>query len=702
MAPKKKKAEPASEPAAPPPDPDANGDAPMERIIPGANDWEAPRIMIKPREQLQLTDKELAEETTMVLRADNPEAPHNIVRFSHKEKMFKLDPAVDQLEIHFAQDGFMLNSSSDEAKKQIDRENEEKAAMAKVLEQRKAEGVDDADEATGLRNQFNFSERASQTLNSQMRERESMTEPPPSVEFSAQCNQWEMFDSYMEDLDRKKEQESKKNKKDKKEGGKDKDEGGESKAKDESKDNIVHSAAMAHAAKILERMANQNTFSDVTEDFKFWEDASDGFRDEGTLLPLWKFSYDKAKKKHVTAVRWNPEFSDLFAVGYGSYDFMKQGTGMLCLFSLKNPSWPEFSCNTPTGVMCVDWHPQHSSVLCVGLYDGTVCVYDVRSKSMAPIYQSTVKTGKHTDPVWEVCWQEEDLAKNLNFFSISSDGRVTLWTLAKSELEYSDLMQLKLEPGGALMGKPQGEMEEEDSSLMGLAGGCCFDFSKLSEHLFLVGTEEGAIHKCSKAYNSEYLATYSGHYMAVYTVRWNNFHQKIFASCSADWTVKLWDHTHKSSLMSFDLNLQVGDLAWSPWSSTTFAACTADGKVHVFDLNENKNEPYCEQKVARKSKLTKVAFNPDPNTPVIMVGDDHGTVVALKPSPNLRWTAVTKAEAEAKAKAEAEAANSTGPRRGAPKKVEAAEGGAAKKDPRELEMEKADKILEMAHKNQIE
>lgn len=48
---------------------------------------------------------------------------------------------------------------------------------------------------------------------------------------------------------------------------------------------------------------------------------------------------------------------------------------------------------------------QHSSVLCVGLYDGTVCVYDVRSKAMAPIYQSTVKTGKHTDPVWEVCWQ---------------------------------------------------------------------------------------------------------------------------------------------------------------------------------------------------------------------------------------------------------------------------------------------------------
>ena len=94
----------------------------------------------------------------------------------------------------------------------------------------------------------------------------------------------------------------------------------------------------------------------------------------------------------MTAVKWNPEYGDLFAVGYGSYEFMKQGTGMLCLYSLKNPSYPEFTCVTDTGVMCVDWHPQHSSVLCVGLYDGTVCVYDVRSKKQAPIFHSTVKT----------------------------------------------------------------------------------------------------------------------------------------------------------------------------------------------------------------------------------------------------------------------------------------------------------------------
>jgi hypothetical protein len=77
------------------------------------------------------------------------------------------------------------------------------------------------------------------------------------------------------------------------------------------------------------------------------------------------------------------------------------------------------------------------------------------------------------------------------------------------------------------------------------------------------------------------------------------------------------------------------------------AGCTADGKVHVFDLNENKNEPYCEQKAVRKAKLTKIAFNAKVSTPIIAVGDDHGCVTTMKPSPNLRWNAITKAEAVA-------------------------------------------------------
>ena len=32
--------------------------------------------------------------------------------------------------------------------------------------------------------------------------------------------------------------------------------------------------------------------------------------------------------------------------------------GVVCVFSLKNPSYPEFLCHAPCGVMCLDFHPE--------------------------------------------------------------------------------------------------------------------------------------------------------------------------------------------------------------------------------------------------------------------------------------------------------------------------------------------------------
>ena len=39
---------------------------------------------IKPPDQLHLTEEELKEEFTRILTANNPHAPHNIVRFNFK------------------------------------------------------------------------------------------------------------------------------------------------------------------------------------------------------------------------------------------------------------------------------------------------------------------------------------------------------------------------------------------------------------------------------------------------------------------------------------------------------------------------------------------------------------------------------------------------------------------------------------------
>ncbi|XP_030623882.1 dynein, axonemal, intermediate chain 1, paralog 2 [Chanos chanos] len=617
----------------------------------GADEWLQGKTLVKPPDQLDLTEAELKEEFTRILTANNPHAPQNIVRYSFKERAYKTISSVDQLAVHFVLEGNLLHKDSDEARRQRARQGLQEEIIVETnaeeteeeISETPVDGAEDAGETEEggaeerpdsvevkagkkeqkLTNQFNFSERASQTLNNPLRERECQTEPPPRANFSATANQWEIYDAYVEELQRQE-----KNKEKQKATSKKDDEKVKKKTMqvETQSDDI---SKVSKAAKIIERMVNQNTFDDIAQDFKYFEDASDEFREqEGTLLPLWKFQYDKAKRLSVTALCWNKVYKDLFAVGLGSYDFTKQGRGMLLYHSLKNSTFPEYIYPTPSGIMCLDIHDQQTHLVAVGFYDGCVAVYNLKEKSLEPVYKSTAKSGKHTDPVWQVKWQKDDMDNNHNFFSVSSDGRVVSWTLVKNELVYTDVIRLSV--GGAVSDGL------EAMQIPTTACGTCFDFHKQIDYMFLIGTEEGKIHKCSKAYSSQFLETYDAHNMAVDAVKWNHCHPKVFISCSSDWTVKIWDHTIKNPMFTFDLNAAVGDVAWSPYSSTVFAAVTTDGKVHVFDLSVNKYEAICQQAVVakKKTKLTHIEFNP--LYPIIIVGDDRGYVTSLKLSPNLR------------------------------------------------------------------
>uniref|UniRef100_A0A4W6CRS5 Dynein, axonemal, intermediate chain 1, paralog 1 n=1 Tax=Lates calcarifer TaxID=8187 RepID=A0A4W6CRS5_LATCA len=580
----------------------------------GWDEWSHGKALTKPADQLELTEAELKEEITRILTANNPHAPQNIVRYSFKERSYKPTSVVDQMAVHFVLEGSLLHQDSDEARR-LRAKEEDGGEVEEAGEEDRPDSVASKTDKKEpkLTNQFNFSERASQTLNNPLRERSCQTEPPPRSIFSATANQWEIYDVYVEEL-----QKQEKNKE-------------KQKAIPSKKDNEKSKKKMmlmetqgddftkvGKASKIFERMVNQNTFDDIAQDFKYFEDASDEFRDqEGTLLPLWKFQYDKAKRLSVTALCWNNKYQDLFAVGMGSYDFSKQGRGMLVFYSLKNSAFPEYIYPTNSGVLCLHIHEQHSHLIAVGFYDGCVAVYNLKEEGLEPVYKSTAKTGKHTDPVWQVRLE--------NKTEMMGPHRMCL--VPATPLLHNcfvSICTIKCKFNGMLDAScPQLVVQR-------------LTFHKQIDYLFLVGTEEGKIHKCSKTYSSQFLETYNAHSMAVDAVKWNPFHPKVFISCSSDWTVKIWDHTINTPMFTFDLNAAVGDVSWSPYSSTVFAAVTTDGTVHVFDLNINKYEAICQQSVVakKKTKLTHIEFNPI--YPIIIVGDDRGYVTSLKLSPNLR------------------------------------------------------------------
>lgn len=200
------------------------------------------------------------------------------------------------------------------------------------------------------------------------------------------------------------------------------EEAAKSKGKEKNKQQLVqvtvedplYSASMKRCLKIMERMLVQNADFEKFSDYKYYEDNTDDPNSDsfGSVLPLWRFTAEKARRKNVTAICWNPRYKDMFAVAYGSYDFLKQTSGLICCFTIKNPTWPEYTFQTESGVMCIDFNPNAPALIAVGCYDGTVMVFDIRfkdnSKPIKPIYQSTVRTSKHTDPVWQVKWNRDE------------------------------------------------------------------------------------------------------------------------------------------------------------------------------------------------------------------------------------------------------------------------------------------------------
>ncbi|XP_043667947.1 dynein intermediate chain 2, ciliary isoform X4 [Vespula pensylvanica] len=494
-------------------------------------------------------------------------------------------------------------------------------------------------------NQFNFCERAALTYDNPMRvsllktkyfmdgnevliflqNMSTQTLPPPIATFNTHVFQWTIFDEYQEDYmlqQRERERERRlpivhvRRE--------------ETKQK-EQMETIEMYDRMLKAAKTLERMVNQNIYDEIAQDYRYWNDPSDEYKDgEGSLLPLWKFNYEPTKKHDITDVCFNARYYDLFAVAYGTLTFNSSiKNGSVCLFSLKNPSYPEWICQTESPVMCLDFSVQHPHLLVIGVKDGSVAVYNIMLPPTEPQYKSNDVTQKHGGIVWEIRWAPDTQEGNLAFYSVSIDSKINYWVLNQKELSLTTVMTLFLD-------RPP--IPGPDGTLITLKGcGTCITFYPSDEHVFLVGTEEGNIYKCNTAYSSIYVQTYNeAHNMPVYRIVFNKYNSKIFASCSGDWRIKIWEDERPDPLFMFDLGVPIGDVQWAPYSSTVLACVSNDGKVTVFDLNVNKYRSICSQAIVskKKNKLTRLAFNT--KLPFIIVGDDKGTINTLKLSPNLR------------------------------------------------------------------
>ncbi|XP_017201696.2 dynein axonemal intermediate chain 4 isoform X3 [Oryctolagus cuniculus] len=380
---------------------------------------------------------------------------------------------------------------------------------------------------------------------------------------------------------------------------------------------------------------------EVEEDVKKEEEEEIEISAAQSTIPanlerLWSFSCDLTKGLNVSSLAWNKTNPDLLAIGYGHFGFKEQKRGLACCWSIKNPMWPERVYQSPCGVTAVDFSIGAPNLLAVGLHNGTILIYNVQSNSSTAVLDSSESPQKHLGPVWQLQWIEQDRGttgddKREILVSISADGRISKWVIRKG-LDCHDLMRLRRTTSGS--NKRGIEKEKKGEALISRqAPGMCFAFHPKDTNIYLAGTEEGHIHKCSCSYNEQYLDTYRGHKGPVYKVTWNPFCHDVFLSCSADWGVMIWQQENLEPFLSFyPTTYVVYDVAWSPKSSYIFAAAN-ESRVEIWDLHISTLDPLIVNVANPGIKFTTVLFAKQ--TDCLLVGDSDGqvTVYELKNMP---------------------------------------------------------------------
>ncbi|CAL8104323.1 unnamed protein product [Calicophoron daubneyi] len=347
---------------------------------------------------------------------------------------------------------------------------------------------------------------------------------------------------------------------------------------------------------------------------------------------LWRYQSSLTKGRNISDMAWNKENPNILAVGYGQFEFDNQRNGMVCCWSPKYIEYPERFYETPSGVTAVGWSKIHSNLLAVGMFSGVIYVFDVRKNDPIPVIDTTHAAGRHFGAVRKIQWvvRESGRAENLSevLVSVSSDGRVTEWFVRKGfdstgDCDYHcDLMVLKRSyvsaPGVA--NKPK----RNDSLISRTAFGTCIAFNKKEQSIYVVGTEEGPIHKCSCSYNEQYLDTFFGHTASVYEIEWSPFLTEVFLSCSADWTIKLWHLDHQTPLINIQTNVNmVSSISWSPRNSVIFASSN-EGALELWNLDNSTIDPFVIETVSSDANMTSVLFSEFSES--VLVGDNQGTV----------------------------------------------------------------------------
>jgi len=345
------------------------------------------------------------------------------------------------------------------------------------------------------------------------------------------------------------------------------------------------------------------------------------------------FKDAQLKGFNVNSIAFNRVNPDIVAVGYGHSQRAKgasKSPGLVCVWSMRNLEYPERIFRLPDSVTAVDFSTASPNLLAVGLANGTILIYNICRNDDQPIVDSVDNETKHLGVVWSLKWTERERGteeKKEVLISTSSDGTVVQWTIRKG---FESIVLIKVKRTSKKTKKDRSNTRKTENAVISqLSPATSFNFHPTDGNTYLVGTEEGLIHRCSCSYNEQTLDSYTGHKGQVYSVQWHPTIPNIFISCSEDWSIRLWhQRRYDEPIHSIQCSQKpIRAVQWSPHAPNVAASISAEA-IDIWDLSISTLDPVFSLPVASGLFLTSIAFSQTSNS--ILVGDSEGSVAVYQ------------------------------------------------------------------------
>jgi hypothetical protein len=119
----------------------------------------------------------------------------------------------------------------------------------------------------------------------------------------------------------------------------------------------------------------------VQEEKEEVEELKEG---EVIIKPLFTFENPGLTGgRQITGIDINATNEELIAVSYGEYDINCQDDsmlkpGLLCFWTLKNPTYPELIIETKYSITCCAFAKRHKNWIAIGDSHGNIAIYDIQ------------------------------------------------------------------------------------------------------------------------------------------------------------------------------------------------------------------------------------------------------------------------------------------------------------------------------------